>query len=597
MTPDPSFDADGFTPGHTLAPGTELRGYRIDRVLGEGGFGIVYLAFDQGLERRVAIKEYLPNSMAARASTGATVVVRSPGHAETFAAGLRSFVNEARLLARFDHPALVKVHQFWEAHGTAYMVMPYYEGPTLKSVLARLGRPPTEAEVRSWLEPLMDALAVLHAENCYHRDIAPDNILITPSGPMLLDFGAARRVIGDLTHALTAVLKPGYAPIEQYGEMPGMGQGPWTDIFALASVLYVAVSGVKPVPSVERLMDDRLKPLASLGVGRCRPGFLAAVDKALALRPEDRPHTVAEFRALLDRDRVAPRAPVPSTIAALPPAADDVDIGLEFGARPQGAAPPAPRVPHAPAAAAPTPPALGPRPGIGPVNSTPARAQTTPAITRSTPRPMPPVPSARPGAATGRASAPAPASRRVALMALAGGGVALAWGTYRALAPPGAKPQAAPVPAPVSSPATAPAAPPAPIKPPTASAPPPMPLLQSTPPAASPAPAPSLAPSPTPSLAPSRSPAPAPVPAPAPARAPPPQVQRPTTVAPPAAAAASRAPRKPPPGAPGAPSAPGTAGTPGRAQQIQARCNAILQKASRETLALTEVEFLRRECR
>jgi predicted ATPase len=291
-----------FAPGHTLVAGTMLRDYRIERVLGEGGFGIVYLAFDAALERHVAIKEYLPASVAARAGDGKSVVVRSADHTETFSLGLRSFVNEARLLVRFDHPALVKVHQFWEEHGTAYMVMPFYEGPTLRRVLAQLGRLPSEDEVMAWLTPLLDTLQVLHADNCYHRDIAPDNILITATGPLLLDFGAARRVIGDLTHALTAVLKPGYAPIEQYGDSPDMAQGPWTDIFALASVLYGAISGTRPVPSVERVMVDRLKPLSELAAGRFRPGLLAAVDQALALRPEHRPQSVAEFRALLLAD-------------------------------------------------------------------------------------------------------------------------------------------------------------------------------------------------------------------------------------------------------------------------------------------------------
>lgn len=293
-------------PAHTLGAGALLRDYRIDKVLGEGGFGIVYLAYDAALERHVAIKEYLPSSMAARAGDGVSVVVKSAAHAETFSLGMRSFINEARLLARFNHPSLVKVHQFWEQHGTAYMVMPYYEGPTLRQVLAELGRLPTEAEVRSWLMPLLDTLEVLHADNCFHRDIAPDNILITATGPLLLDFGAARRVIGDLTQALTAVLKPGYAPIEQYGDSPDMAQGPWTDIYALASVLYGAIGGIRPLPSVERVIKDRLKPLAEVAAGRCSPGFLAAVDLALALRPEHRPQSVAEFRARLLAGAPAP---------------------------------------------------------------------------------------------------------------------------------------------------------------------------------------------------------------------------------------------------------------------------------------------------
>jgi serine/threonine protein kinase len=346
MANEPDNRPDGSTPepfgsGHTLAPGHTLRTYRVERVVGEGGFGIVYLAFDLSLERRVAVKEYLPSAIAARASDGRTVAIQSPAHVPTFAAGLKSFVNEARLLARFDHPALVKVHQFWEDNGTAYMAMPFYEGPTLKAALRSLGRPPTDAEVRAWLDPLMDALDVLHAENCYHRDIAPDNILVTPAGPLLLDFGAARRVIGDMTHALTAVLKPGFAPIEQYGDMPGRGQGPWTDIYALASTLYAAIGGVRPAPSVERLMHDRMKPLAQLAAGRFEPAFLATVDRALAIRPEDRPQTIGEFRALLYSPSAAGAATA-ATPGGHAVADGGVDIGLDFAAA-AAPAPPRPR--------------------------------------------------------------------------------------------------------------------------------------------------------------------------------------------------------------------------------------------------------------
>ncbi|MEQ1685623.1 MAG: serine/threonine-protein kinase, partial [Burkholderiaceae bacterium] len=303
---------------HTLPEGTRIRDYKITGLIGEGGFGIVYLAFDVSLQRRVAIKEYLPSSMASRANASMAVVVKSTRHQETFALGLKSFLNEARLLARFDHPSLVKVYRFWEENNTAYMVMPYYEGPTLKKVLADLGHAPDEAALRTWLRPLLDALAVMHAAHCFHRDIAPDNILLTASGPLLLDFGAARRVIGDMTHALTVVLKPGFAPIEQYGESSAMTQGAWTDLYALASVVYAAVTGHAPVSSVERLMDDRLRPLSELAAGRYSEPFLTAIDAALALRPADRPQTVAAFRALLDgrEAQAEPSVGFASTFAA-----------------------------------------------------------------------------------------------------------------------------------------------------------------------------------------------------------------------------------------------------------------------------------------
>ncbi len=173
----------GAQASHVLPSGTRLRDYEITGLIGEGGFGIVYLAWDHSLQRQVAIKEYMPASMAARVAGSSAIVVKSERHLDTFRAGLKSFVNEARLLARFDHPALVKVYRFWEENGTAYMVMPYYEGPTLKAALAALGRPPGEAELRAWLGPLLDALDVMHAAHCYHRDIAPDNILLTRARP------------------------------------------------------------------------------------------------------------------------------------------------------------------------------------------------------------------------------------------------------------------------------------------------------------------------------------------------------------------------------------------------------------------------------
>ena len=315
--------------GHTLPEGTRVGGLEITGLIGEGGFGIVYLAYDANLQRQVAVKEYMPSSLAARASGAFDVVVKSERHVETFKAGQRSFVNEARLLARFDHPSLVKVYRFWEANGTAYMAMPYYEGPTLKRALAELGHPPDEAMLRGWLNPLLDALAVMHKAHCYHRDIAPDNILLTPGGPLLLDFGAARRVIGDLTHALTVVLKPGYAPIEQYGEVSTMAQGAWTDLYALACVVYHAITGKTPMSSVERLMSEGLEPLSRIGAGRYSAEFLRAMDAALAVKPQDRPQDVAQFRALLDAGR-APPPPAPAYAAP--------DIALE----PVIAAPPPP---------------------------------------------------------------------------------------------------------------------------------------------------------------------------------------------------------------------------------------------------------------
>jgi len=528
-----------LTPGHTLPPGTRIHDYRIDRVLGEGGFGIVYLATDVALERQVAIKEYLPSSMAARAGKGLTVLVKSAEHAETFAIGLRSFVNEAKLLARFDHPSLLKVHQFWEQNGTAYMAMPYYQGQTLKAALSKLGRLPTEKEVRAWLMPLLDALEVLHNEHCYHRDIAPDNILLTDHGPLLLDFGAARRVIGDLTHALTAMLKPGFAPIEQYGDMPGVTQGPWTDIFALASVLYAAISGTRTVASVERLLNDQLVPLSSVAQGRCGNAFLSAIDRALAIHPKDRPQSIAEFRTLLTADDTQVLDLL--ELGGIPD--DDRTVVLRPDIDPTQVAPDS----HQPTRTEPISPKTQPQPTT--------RARTTapvlPPVAPPPPQLAPPPPARTPSPLPAQPPA-APAPRRglvLGLVGLAGLG-AIAWGGYRFLAAP--TPSQLP-----------PAAAPAPVVAPAASEP-----VQAASVASPPETPASTAAVPSP-------PAPASAPAPAP---------EPAASAPkPAAPAAS----KPRPAAP----------APAPAVAKGARCSDILQKASLEPLTASEAAYLKRECR
>jgi serine/threonine protein kinase len=296
---------------NVLPAGYRLNEYVIESTLGHGGFGIVYLARDEQLHRQVAIKEFMPGALASRRN-GSSVVVKSERHRATFEAGLRSFVNEARLLARFDHPALVKVYRFWEQNDTAYMVMPYYRGQTLREWLRAQGAPVPEATLLRIVGAVLEPLERLHAENVFHRDVAPDNILMLEGGqPVLLDLGAARQIIGDMTQALTVFLKPGYAPFEQYGEVPSMRQGPWTDIYAVAAVMYFAVVSKSPEPSVERMIRDELRPLRSLAEGMYSPGFLSAIDRALALRPEDRPASVAEFRRSLGIGQADARGPPP----------------------------------------------------------------------------------------------------------------------------------------------------------------------------------------------------------------------------------------------------------------------------------------------
>ena len=311
LVPPPASDM-----GNGLPIGTRLGEFELIKLLGEGGFGIVYLATDHSLQRRVALKEYMPSSLAARTSDN-QVQVKSERYRETFEAGRKSFINEARLLAQFDHPSLVKVYRFWEANGTAYMVMPFYEGKTLRDTLRANPHKPSEEWLRTLLLPLTEALQVIHAEQCYHRDIAPDNVMmLAPSQrPLLLDFGAARRVIGDMTQALTVILKPGYAPVEQYAEIPGMKQGAWTDVYALAAVVHYAITGRTPPPSVGRLLNDTYKPLAQVAAGQYSEGFLAAIDRALAVRPEGRTQSVAQLRD--EMDLMAP-APDGKTLRPLP---------------------------------------------------------------------------------------------------------------------------------------------------------------------------------------------------------------------------------------------------------------------------------------
>jgi formylglycine-generating enzyme required for sulfatase activity/serine/threonine protein kinase len=285
---------------NALPMGTRLGEFEITGMIGQGGFGIVYLAHDHVLGRDVALKEYMPAAFAGRVDN-TQVTILSEHYTETFMLGLQSFVKEAQLLAQFDHASLVKVYRFWEANGTAYMAMPFYEAPTLKQMLkGDYSSWADEMWLKNFIGDVLAALQVLHNKQCYHRDISPDNILMLDGRkPVLLDFGAARRVIGDMTQALTVILKPGFAPIEQYGEMTDVCQGPWTDLYALASVVYYVISGKVPTTSMSRLVSDSMVPLAVSARGRFSPQFLEALDAALSVRPEQRPQSVAEFRARL----------------------------------------------------------------------------------------------------------------------------------------------------------------------------------------------------------------------------------------------------------------------------------------------------------
>lgn len=291
-------------PGQQPLPAaTLIEGFEIQGVIGIGGFGIVYKAFDPMLERQVALKEYLPASLAQRASNGA-VKVREARHKSTFDAGMRSFINEARLLAQFDHPALVKVYRFWEMAGTAYMVMPLYHGTTLKQYAENRTDPLTQQQLVSWLVVLTEALEVMHTQQCYHRDISPENIIIQDGTclPILLDFGAARRAIGSVSQPFTVILKASYAPIEQYAEVPSMTQGAWTDVYALAAVAHFLITGKTPPSSVGRLVNDSYMPLHERHELPYSPHVKLAIDRALAVQPQDRIASMALFRQALQSE-------------------------------------------------------------------------------------------------------------------------------------------------------------------------------------------------------------------------------------------------------------------------------------------------------
>ncbi len=309
-----------------LPAGTRLGEFEVLSLLGVGGFGMVYKAFDHSLLRFVAIKEYMPSALAARAQ-GQSLWVRSSTQEQSFQAGLASFVSEARLLAQFDHPSLVKVFRFWEANHTAYMVMPLYTGMTLKQARAHMRTPPPEAWLRKMLWSVLSALRVLHDGQTLHRDISPDNIFLQDSGPpVLLDLGAARHAISDHGHQHTAVLKVNYAPIEQYNDGESdLRQGPWSDLYALGAVVHGSLCNDTPLPATLRSIRDRMVPFSRVaktvrrqfGVEYSTP-FVAAISQALALRPDERPQSIDEF--LRTMDMVAP-----------PEGIDQFDFRAELG--------------------------------------------------------------------------------------------------------------------------------------------------------------------------------------------------------------------------------------------------------------------------
>jgi serine/threonine protein kinase len=315
-------DRTALMSARALSPGYEILWYTIDKVLGQGGFGITYLAHDRNLDRAVAIKEYLPTSFAYR-HADQTVKPITSDHGENFSWGLNSFLKEAQTLARFSHPNIVRVQSVFEENSTAYMVMEYEHGQDLSTIYKqsdRLEQPFFE----QIFFPIMDGLKEIHKFDFIHRDIKPANIYIREDGtPVLIDFGSARQTTKQQTSEMTALISQGYTPLEQYS--PNYGdQGPWTDIYALAATIYEGIVGRKPDESLSRsacLMRSKPDLLAQLDASvypGCSQRFLNAVFAGLKLEPEGRPQSLEDWRSVYEHcsDVFDPR-PAPSGFTAL----------------------------------------------------------------------------------------------------------------------------------------------------------------------------------------------------------------------------------------------------------------------------------------
>ena len=281
-----------------LPPGFQLESYRIERQLSHGGFSIVYLAHD-AQEMPVAIKEYLPNSLALRGSDAILPTI-SPEHLAAFNHGLKCFFEEGRAVARLDHPYLVRVTDFFRANGTVYLVMRYERGRTLQEHIRKHDGSLDETFLCDLFGRLLDGLDEVHVNNLLHLDIKPANIYLRADGsPVLLDFGAARQaLIGD-GELLKSIYTPGYAAPEQYrrnGEI-----GPWTDLYAVGACLYACLSGKPPPTADDRLVKDSLQPAGKRWRGAYSPNFLALIDRCLLLDHEQRPTNARALQqALLD---------------------------------------------------------------------------------------------------------------------------------------------------------------------------------------------------------------------------------------------------------------------------------------------------------
>ena len=280
---------------HCLRKGTRLIGrYIIEGVLGQGGFGITYLGIDELHEKKVAIKEFFPQGIVTRnIEYQDTVTVTFVGEKDNYEKGKERFLKEARTMAKFSKDkGIVKALDFFEINNTAYIVMEYLEGVTLKQYLRENKRIDAE-DLVELLVPLIESLDEIHSQGLIHRDISPDNIMVLPDGRIkLMDFGAARDYTEFGEKSLSIVLKPGYAPPEQY-QTHGV-QGPWTDIYALCATMYKCITGENPPDAIERVMDDHLKKISAFGIP-VLPQIEEAIIKGMSVAANDRYQNVGDF--------------------------------------------------------------------------------------------------------------------------------------------------------------------------------------------------------------------------------------------------------------------------------------------------------------
>ena len=280
---------------HCLRKGTRLIGrYTIEKVLGQGGFGITYLGIDELHEKKVAIKEFFPQGIVTRnIEYQDTVTVTFVGEKDNYEKGKERFLKEARTMAKFSKDeGIVKALDFFEINNTAYIVMEYLEGVTLKQYLRENQRIAPE-DLIELLVPLIESLDEIHSQGMIHRDISPDNIMVLPDGRIkLMDFGAARDYTEFGEKSLSIVLKPGYAPPEQY-QTHGV-QGPWTDIYALCATMYKCITGENPPDAIERVMDDHLKKISAFGIP-VLPQIEEAIIKGMSVAAKDRYQNVGDF--------------------------------------------------------------------------------------------------------------------------------------------------------------------------------------------------------------------------------------------------------------------------------------------------------------